>query len=377
MNVDEAKKLRIAAITNGSLEAYPRKKRLHWLLITIIILNRIFVLRQKKPKVLHGERLAIIRHVDRPMIFCPTHNGNYDIQILGEVIRKFHWVLLSGDHNVLPGTMQGNWLAANGVIYLDRDDKIDRQTAKLTAIKLLQMGLNLMIYPEGTWNISENHLVLDLFMGIIEIARQSNALIVPFGLETVTDKKYIVNIGDFFDVFAFDDSIRAIQALRDEMASLKWEILEKEISMLTSPAREARIEFSKYIEQRMNECPYMNEELIRHYARKNKNTPPYHEVFSHLSSIACKQNAFLYHHEICEANDRFETTLFSKTEGQKSGIDSPFMEYRDYMDYDIRQARIEHKQELEKRRRKNRKSAETEQIKLHAERERLRNLGKL
>lgn len=53
------------------------------------------------------------------------------------------------------------------------------------------------------------------------------------------------------------------------------------------------------------------------------------------------------------------------------------MEYRDYMDYDIRQARIEHKQELEKRRRKNRKSAETEQIKLHAERERLRNLGKL
>ena len=43
------------------------------------------------------------------------------------------------------------------------------------------------MYPEGTWNLSPNLPMLPLFRGIADIAKETNATIIPFAQE-IDDK---------------------------------------------------------------------------------------------------------------------------------------------------------------------------------------------
>lgn len=234
----------------------------HNLLVNVIALNRILM--GQKLHVLNSPKIK----VDRPLIFAPTHNGKFDIHTLAEVIKSHHYHLVSGDHADLPGTMDGFMLEAAGVIYVDRQDKSDRRVSKETSIRTLQNGGNLMLYPEGTWNLSQNKLVLPLYKGIIDIARKSNALVVPVGLETREGKNYYVNIGEPIDLNNLDDDLHALQILRDELASLKWQIYEKAQTnkngelVLCKRTDVSIDDFEKYIEERLAEVPYVTREDI-------------------------------------------------------------------------------------------------------------------
>lgn len=80
------------------------------------------------------------------------------------------------------------------VNYLDTNDKEDRKVVKHQMIKDLKNGANIMWFPEGTWNISPNLLVLPMRYGIIEVALEANAPIVPIALEYDLDNKYTILI---------------------------------------------------------------------------------------------------------------------------------------------------------------------------------------
>ena len=56
--------------------------------------------------------------------------------------------------------------------------------------KLLNQGKNLLIYPEGVWNVTSNLLMLPLFPGIIEMAKETGCDIVPVAIERY-DKELI------------------------------------------------------------------------------------------------------------------------------------------------------------------------------------------
>ena len=158
---------------------------MHYILVFVVTVERL--IRKQNIKIVNKEQLNTIESIQGPIIFAPTHVGKYDIQILSEVLWKCRWHLLSGDPYDLPGTIEGCWLKLNGVIYVDRDDKVYRSRAKQDMIKLLNKGENMMLYPEGTWNFSPNQPVLPLFRGVTDIAFETSATIVPFGLE-VDDK---------------------------------------------------------------------------------------------------------------------------------------------------------------------------------------------
>ena len=94
-------------------------------------------------------------------------------------------------------------------------------------IKDLKNGANIMWFPEGTWNISPNLLVLPMRYGIIEVALEANVPIVPVALEYDLDNKiYYINIGKNFYANKYSNKIDAITVLRDTLATLKWEIFE-------------------------------------------------------------------------------------------------------------------------------------------------------
>ncbi len=265
----------------------------HYILIFVLMIERL--LRGTKIKIVNKEQINIVRGVKGPIIFAPTHCGKFDIQTLAEVLWQYRWSLLSGDPNFLPGTVEGYWLQFHGVIYVDRDDKEWRTRAKQEMITHLRNGGNIMMYPEGTWNLSPNLPMLPLFRGIADIAKETNATIVPFAQE-IDDKNktYYVKIGE--PIYPTEEPLSILEDLRSQMAEMKWSLIE-ELPFCKVDYEKDKLysEWDRYIEKRLSECSYYTFELSWKYARKEKWQIEREQIQADLSNIRhTKGNAFLF-----------------------------------------------------------------------------------
>lgn len=273
------------------------KMLLHFILVLIVKIDRLF--RRQKIKIVNKAELDSIKTIAGPIIFAPTHVGKYDIQVLTEVLWRFRWHLLSGDPYDLPGTVEGWWLKFNGVVYVDRDDKDYRNRAKKNMISLLNNGENMMLYPEGTWNFSQNQPVLPLFRGIADVAVTAQATIVPFGLE-VDDRTntYYVMIGD--PIAPTGEPLALLENVRNQMATLKWKMFECLQNNRVSYDKASRVvEWNEYIRARLSECSYMNYDLIWKYARKESWQIERDQIEIDLANIRpTMQNAFLFNKKL-------------------------------------------------------------------------------
>ena len=253
------------------------------------------LLRGTNIQIVNKERMNIVSSIKGPIIFAPTHCGKFDIQVLAEVLWQYRWSLLSGDPHDLPGTVEGYWLKFNGVIYVDRDDKVWRSKAKQDMISLLKNGGNMMMYPEGTWNLSPNSPVLPLFRGIADIAKETNATIIPFAQE-IDDKNkiYYVKIGE--PIYPTKEPLSILEDLRSQMAEMKWSLIE-ELPFCGADYDKDKLysEWDEYIEKRLSECSYMNFNLIWKYSRKEKWQIEREQIQADLSNIcSTKQTSFLF-----------------------------------------------------------------------------------
>lgn len=266
-----------------------QRQKLHgWILFIYKIKNRLGGFR--------CEVLADRRNPQekRPVIFAVTHVGKFDIEVVSEAIRD-HYYLLSGDFEHLQGTIDALFLALNGVIYFNEIIKEDRRTATERMVEVLRGGGNLMYFPEGTWNLSPNLPVLPCYWGIIDVARRGGAVIVPVAAEQY-GRCFRVNIGTSFPLEQYGkdtaEKSRAIQDLRDALATLKYQIWE------TNPARREELdasEWQRYVANRFREWPYFNQEYINGLIHKPKGVTPPQEAFAHLQQLdPTLDNAFLF-----------------------------------------------------------------------------------
>lgn len=233
------------------------------------------------------------QETDRPIIFAVTHVGKFDIEVVSEAIRV-HYYLLSGDYEHIQGIIDAPFLAVNGVIYFNESVKEDRRSATKRMIRLLLDGGKLMYFPEGTWNLTPNLPVLPCYWGIVDIAKQGNAIIVPVAADQY-GRHFKINIGENFDMSAYGngerEKTRAIDDLRDVLATLKYEIWE------TAPAKRDGLsidEWNRYIEERFQEWPYFNSDYISKLVYHPKGITCPGEAFAHLQMLhPCRENAFL------------------------------------------------------------------------------------
>ena len=265
----------------------------HYILIFVLMIERL--LRGTKIKFVNNAQMDIVSGVKGPIIFAPTHCGKFDIQTLAEVLWQYRWSLLSGDPHFLPGTVEGYWLQFHGVIYVDRDDKEWRTRAKQEMITHLQNGGNIMMYPEGTWNLSPNLPMLPLFRGVADIAKETNATIIPFAQE-IDDKNkiYYVKIGE--PIYPTEEPLSMLEDLRSQMAEMKWSLIE-ELPFCKADYDKDKLysEWDKYIEKRLSECSYYTFELSWKYARKEKWQIEREQIQADLSAIKpTMRNAFLF-----------------------------------------------------------------------------------
>lgn len=165
---------------------------------------------------------------ERPLIFASTHIGWDDPAIALLAIRD-HAYLFWGDPKCSYKTIDGFFMDLNGTIICDTDNKEDRYIGKQSCIQWLNQGGNLLIFPEGAWNVTENLPVMPLFTGAAEMAILTGAEIVPIAFEKY-GKDFYVNIGKNISAQNFELEQKSVltDVLRDILATLKWELWERQ-----------------------------------------------------------------------------------------------------------------------------------------------------
>lgn len=271
------------------LEGIELRKRIHFLIKLILEID----------KTLSKEKIVIVgdKHYesDSPKIFACTHIGGNDIQRTFQVIDTSAYLML-GDPGILYKMPIYQALKLNGVIPLETKDRKDRKIAYARSIELLNKGGNLLIYPEGAWNVSPNLVVMKIFTGTVRIAQETGAEIIPIAVEQYDDTFYF-NIGENYKISRDSNlSIDEINGqLRDKLATLKWEIIERQPSLKRDELPDGYLD--KFQSDIVMKCNYgygfsLEDAIAESFHDKNVVTEE--DVFAFLENVDINSNnAFL------------------------------------------------------------------------------------
>lgn len=206
---------------SDKLKGIEIRKKIHFLCSFILKIDQL----------LSKEEIIILNdkhntNSNRPRIYACTHIGGNDIQRTFQVIKEPAYLML-GDPGILYKMAIYQGLKMNGVIPLETTDREDRKIAYNRSIELLQNGGNLLIYPEGAWNVTPNLVVMKIFNGTVRMAQETGAEIIPIGCEQYGNTFYF-NVGENYTIPK--DSEKTVDELRDELreklVTLKWAIME-------------------------------------------------------------------------------------------------------------------------------------------------------
>lgn len=231
-----------------------------------------------------------------PKIFAVTHTYSREdiawaISLSGE-----QSYLLTNAWRELLYTSDGWVLWASGIILVDRYDKANRRASIEKAKRVLELGGNVMIFPEAVWNMSENLLVRKLYPGVFRIAAMTGVPVIPISTMMYGNRFY-VNRGKALNLSRLDQRT-ALSELRDSLATMKWEIMERygfatreDLLNGQAPSDYWRDHIEGYIaKQKVYE---REEESHAHFM--DKDDIEQIQAFEHLSAlIPCKENAFLF-----------------------------------------------------------------------------------
>ena len=168
---------------------------------------------------------------DEPVIFCVNHHLKDDILGAGRAAPR-HAYILFGSLPAFFNTFDGVSAWLNGVVLCNRKVAASRKTSTENAIRVLQMGGNLLIFPEGVWNKTPERLLLDFWPVIYRIAKATGAKVVPVvhyirNTEDPSPENVIHAVVD--EPLRVDDlpEKEALSLLRDRMATWYYLMMER------------------------------------------------------------------------------------------------------------------------------------------------------
>ena len=161
---------------------------------------------------------------DKPVIYACNHSQFTDIPIAMKATGKRSYTLL-GKQNLY--WMDRIFFNLLGAIWVDRKDQKERSDAKAKILFYLRHGQSILWFPEETWNLTDNLLMLPMRWGIIETADKAQAQIVPMAIQYDRKKKEcFVKFAEPIYEEKLTDYCIGIQMLRNTMATLRWELME-------------------------------------------------------------------------------------------------------------------------------------------------------
>ena len=263
------------------------------------IMNRILMPFFIMDRKMNHRELKIIKDLrvptKKPVIFCPTHIGGIDVQLIFEMAHKPCSILL-GDPEEFYTNFIGYMLKLNGWVPMNSKDKYDRTIAMASLGEILKRHGNLIIFPEGTENVRPSILLNHLYAGAVKLAITHDAEIIPVAFEREKNTYYCaVGKNISYTGRSIDDFKVLTNELRDEMATLKWDIFEQ--LPVNSRKDVSEEHFSEYLSQLFDVgVEYtMNFDDLKANEFHPKGEAAPDEVFSFMDHIEPRrENAFLF-----------------------------------------------------------------------------------
>lgn len=197
-------------MNSNVLKNYKIKELIHPLLMKVLTSKVTGELKVEGSLPKEGNYLIVANHM------CIE-----DIPTLAQALNKHFYLLVSDEDK---GTIDGLGLELNGVIWVHRTNKESRQNASKDIVEVLKNGKNFAMYPEATWNLSPNLLILPMNYGCIRIALEANVPIVPVVSFFDSDSRHTI-IGEKF--YPSNDLTTSISDLRDVMATMVFNEIEQ------------------------------------------------------------------------------------------------------------------------------------------------------
>lgn len=193
-------------------------------------------------KIATSEKIVVDRYPElasnQPYIFVSTHGFSNDtIACLATIDRSAYLLIGSTNQIEYNKLMYAAWI--NGFIYVNRDDKKSRKEAIPKMERVLKSGSSVLIFAEGGFNNSENLLCYKLFASPYILSIRTGCKVVPiapfyeFGSNTI-----YMNFGNPVDLSKYEDKEQALLDLRDILATMVYENVQKYSAPFVRPEGE-------------------------------------------------------------------------------------------------------------------------------------------
>lgn len=227
-----------------------------------------------------------------PIILAANHTRFQDTPIMCQILREE----LNERGYIFAGKQRLNFINnlffyLYGSIFLDRKNKDDMKIAQEAMEKYLDLNRTIIEFPEATWNMTDELLMLPMKWGIIKSAQKTDAQILPVVLNyDDCNKECHVKFLDPLLVPKDADIKEYIDNFRFNMATARFDYITEEVSrkMLDVNAEKENQE------KVLDECPdydvYYERSIIY------KPYPSNEEVFESVKKLELKkETAFLFY----------------------------------------------------------------------------------
>lgn len=178
-------------------------------------------------------------------IFIVNHRQGDDMVFSAKVIGESGYFVFGNPTLACESLTNGFGLWSYGMIIVKRDDKKSRQASVEKMKYVLQNGGNIIIFPEGYWNLSdngqsdenhksddhnsENWLIQDFNIGAFRIAKELGCYIIPTILhyDEVNDMKCYAKRGRAFKILEDEDIFAKKEEVLEYMYTTYYELMEK------------------------------------------------------------------------------------------------------------------------------------------------------
>lgn len=256
-------------------------------------------------------------------IYIVNHRQGDDIVLTSKAIKDSGYFVF-GNRYLSLDTIDGFGLWGHGMILLDRDNRDNRKATYEKMRYVLNHQGNIIIYPEGYWNLadngqkdtrhhaddhhSESWLIQDFNIGAFRLAQELGCEIVPVVLhyDEIKKKMCYAQIGEAITIDKSDDVFVKKDEILVKMRTMYYELMEKYSNYRRSELEKDGVSLKEQWE-------LLKEELLRVWdiertgykldledekrigkAKVVKEIITNEDAFSHLEDIAYNQrNAYL------------------------------------------------------------------------------------
>lgn len=211
-----------------------------------------------------------------PVIFSSNHSNSNDFPNLVRLIKKRCFVLT--DFTMLNDPLVGTLTNLNGCIYVDRKSKQSGINAFNQSVDGINKGYNMIIFPEGTWNLLQSQPILPRKWGDVKIAQETGRPIIPIVMEYNADNCF-VKFGDPIYFKKGDSIVDCDKTLYDIMSTLKYDIWSSDIYK----QKYKEISYEEWLKETLRGYKYFDTEYEMSTIRKSDD---YHkDEFDKIISI--------------------------------------------------------------------------------------------